>query len=319
MSRRCTQTEALRRIQALSPADAGRLVAVTVRGHAAAPIPTGTLHPEAAARLRADLYPPPGRRPASEQTAGDLIVYVVSVDATPVAWLTAHARVVTPPADLTTYQLAQQARVVIALRQPTRHAIAELARLRDHREGRSPGLDPDPLDQRGQALVADPRDPTRTWWTRINADPEQTMTHLRTLTGAAGQALVVDSYGYGAYGRRRGILDPVVLCTLERLAAEHDLPLDIVGDWLSAEGAATVDPTPDEITAAFAQAYAGVYATRRTFATAEADRRGWSAALQAADIPAVLFDLDRFITDLFTDEVHGLRLRDDRLAVFRRH
>ena len=53
----------------------------------------------AAARdLQASVY-----RPHSTPAGPDTIWYVVSSDGTPVAWLTHHATVVTPPADLTGY------------------------------------------------------------------------------------------------------------------------------------------------------------------------------------------------------------------------
>jgi hypothetical protein len=193
-----------------------------------------------------------------------------------------------------------------------------LAQLRDARDQRSPGPAPHFRDPGSRVLVADPADPTLTHWTQISADPAESLHHLRHVCAAIGPVLVVDVAGYGDYGRQRERLDVEVLCTIEALATAHDLPPSVVGDWLHAEGATTIDLTTDQITTAFTTAYAGVHGGRYAFATGERDRRGWTPALHAAGIPARFFDMKAFVEELFREAVREIDIPGGGIAVFRR-
>jgi hypothetical protein len=311
--RRCTQEQAWRFIRALGAVDAGRLTAHSLIGHVPH-IPAGTLTAQAIRQLHDSLYPQPGA-----EVTGDSICFVVCSDLTPVAWLTYHAEVVTPDAQLSGYQLEHQSRAVAALSQLTRRAVEQLARLRDHREGRSPDTEPDVREQTTRVLVANRDDPTLTWWTSLDVDVEATREHLAALTRTTEQdALVVTASGYGAFQRGSHPLLVPVLCAIDSLAAEHDLPAAVIGDWLDAEGAGHNQPDAARIVDAFTACYVGVYPYRRAFAEAERDRLGWTTALTDAGIPPRLFDLHRYAADLFTDDVRGLTLPDGRIAVFRR-
>jgi hypothetical protein len=312
--RRCTQEQAWRFIRALGAVDAGRLTAYSLIGHVPH-IPAGTLSPQAVRQLHDSLYPP-----ADAEVTGDSICFVVCSDQTPVAWLTYHAQVVTPDADLSAYQADHQAQAVAALSQLTRRAVEQLARLRDHREGRNIGAEPDVREQATRVLVANPDDPTLTWWTSLDSDVQATREHLAALTRTTGcDALIVTASGYGAFQRGSHPLLVPVLCAIDLLAAEHDLPASVMGVWLAAEGAGRNRPDAAQIVEAFTACYVGVFAHRRGFAEAERDRLGWTTALSDAGIPPRLFDLHRYAADLFTDEARGIALPDGRIAVFRRN
>lgn len=313
--RRRSLDEALRLFRSLADVNAGRVQGRCLRRGTSAPVPTGTLGAEAAAVLKASLYRQPG-----EPVVDAMVFYVVVCDGTPVAWLTYTAQVVLPLATLSKYQLVQQARASVALSKLTRRAVYELACLRNAREDRYPADAPRATDEGGRVLVADPADPTLTFWTRITPNPDQSLAHVRQLTGASNDVLVVETFGYGNYGRYREVFDIEVLCAIEHLAASHALPTSVVGDWLEGEGAAadSAHPTGAQVLAAFADAYAGVHASRKAFAEAERDRRGYTEALQRAGIRAALFDLDRFAMELFDDQVRDVRMPDYRIAVFRR-
>jgi len=311
--KRCTQEQAWRFIRALGAVDAGRLTAYSLIGHVPQ-IPAGNLTPHAVRQLHDSLYPP-----ADAEVTGDSICFVVCSDHTPVAWLTYHAQVVTPDADLSAYQLGHQAQAVAALSQLTRRAVEQLARLRDHREGRNTGAEPDVHEQSTRVLVANPDDPTLTWWTSLDADVQATREHLAALTHTTGRdALIVTASGYGAFQRGSHPLLVPVLCAIDRLAAERDLPAAVIGDWLDAQGAGRHQPDAAQIVDAFNSGYVGVYPHRRAFAEAERDRLGWTTALTQAGIPPRLFDLHRYAADLFTDHARGITLPDARIAVFRR-
>ncbi|MFF5085433.1 hypothetical protein ACFY36_51050 [Actinoplanes sp. NPDC000266] len=307
-----TQEQAWRLIRALGPVDAGRLSAHSLIDHVPH-IPAGTLDSDAAAVLYANLYPEPGTEPHSNS-----ICYVVCSDRTSIAWLTYHAQVIVPPAELTEYQLNHQRQAVTALSDLTRGAIGRLARLRDLREGRSPGTPPDVRDPATRVLVANPHDPTLTWWTTISGDLPASRAHLAALTRGPGEALVVEAYGYGTFQRGSHPLTVPVLCAIEALAAGHDLPASVIGDWLDAEGAPRTRPDAKQVTDGFTRSYLGVHPHRRAFAEQERDQRGWAHVFDQAGIPLRLFDLTRFTADLFTDHVRSLTLPDSRVAVFRR-
>ncbi|MDP9792597.1 hypothetical protein J2S43_001109 [Catenuloplanes nepalensis] len=321
---RYTLERAWQCISALGPVDAGRLIGHCLRYDTGVAIPPGTLTAEAADTLHASLYPPPGT-----PVTGDTIFYVVSSDRTPVAWLTYDATVVTPAAQLTAYQKAHQQQAVHALSHLSRHAVYELAKLRDHREQRTGGQEPTPLDTGTRILVAAADDPTLTWWAGITADLTDSLRHLLAVThaidsgstspdtGPLAQILIINASGYGDYGRKRPTFDLPTLCAIEQLAGASHLPAWAIGDWLHHEGVTATDLTAAQIVDAFTSSYAGVYDSRRAFATAERDRHGWTTALTQAGIPLHLFDLDTFSRDLFSTQAHDVRLHDHRVAVFR--
>jgi len=66
--------------------------------------------------------------------------------------------------------------------------------------------------------------PTRTYWTRAGADPVAAATHLRQITGASDDVLIVAASGYGAYGMRADVLEVPVLCAIEQIAHTAGVP-----------------------------------------------------------------------------------------------
>lgn len=298
MSTAVTVKRALEMTSALVPFDTGRLYALSLRRPVKGQIPTGSLYPTDAARLRVDAH-----RADDQHTNGGTIDYVVVCDDTPIAWLTRHARVVAPAADLTRYQARHQQKVLSALSRLTRHALRELATLRDAAEGRHPGEQPQPLDTSGRVLAADLADPTLTFWSAITGDHSTSLAGLQQATGTAGDVLIVDTCGYGDYGRLRRHHQLPLLCAIEELAASHNLPPAVIGDWLHLEAATHAEITPTQIRAQFTDAYAGVHATQAAYAQTEAARCGWTAAMQQAGIPAHLLDVPRFARELFAERV----------------
>ncbi|GIE90497.1 hypothetical protein [Actinoplanes regularis] len=310
---RCTQTEAFAAFRKLRDANAGRLRGQSLtytRYGRNAPIPAGTLHPEPAAQLHAAIY-----HPAGQPVTAAGIVYVVSCDGTPIAWLCRDARVVTPAAELSAYQLKQQTRAAEALSQLTRQARLKLAAFGDKQDGRiqdAPGKHDGP-----HLLVADPAAPTVTWWTRISTDLENSRAHLRRITRAPAEVLIMDAVGYGDYQAAEAlVLD--VLCTIEEIAQRTGVPADIVGSWLHTEGGTTHTVSGQQVIDAFLASYAGIHANQRAFAVAERDARGWTGLLHAAGISLSLFDLTEFAQQLFDTDAYGIALPDHRIAVFRR-
>jgi hypothetical protein len=206
--------------------------------------------------------------------------------------------------------------------------VHELAKLRDLRERRVPGDTPLPTytgdmidtDPGARILVADTADPTLTFWTRITGNLAASRAHIAQLTGISAdiEPLIVDTHGYGDYGRHREVFGLPVLCAIEQLAAQDALPAAAIGDWLHVEGGSTGDPTAEQVLAAFTDAFAGIYDTRRAFTIAERDRNHWTDALAVAGIPPRYFNLDAFAHDLFTKSVHEVRLDNGRIAIFHR-
>ncbi|GAB7048390.1 hypothetical protein [Catenuloplanes indicus] len=317
---RCTQTEALRLFSALADADAGRLTGASLLGPVLPAIRPGQLTAESAGLLAKSLY-----RPRDTPAGAEMICYVVSSDGTPVAWLTYDAHVHAPPSGaLTGYQRAHQQRAVTALSGLTRRAVAALARLRDHRDGRIPGDPPDPLDTSTRLLVAHATDPTLTWWVKPSGDLGALRNHLTVLTGQDvaedGQVRVLEVDGFGDYGRHREHLELSVLCAIDALSATHEVPTSVIGDWLDAEGATRTDVTAAQITRAFTEAFAGIHPGRRSFAEAERDRLGWTAAMAAAGIPLRYFDTPLYTASVFDHTARAIRMPSPLagIAVFRR-
>jgi len=304
--------QAWRLIRALHPVDAGRLTGHSLDATFVPRRGSGILSVLDVRQLLGSAYPDPGG-----PITGDSIAYVVVSDGVAVALLTYHAQLIAPPADLTTYQTDHQHQAIAALSQLTRPTLCALARLRDHREGRSPG--PVPRDQSTAALAANPADPTLTWWSSVGKDLADTRVRLARVTGTenASDVLIVDRAGYGDFGRGSHPLTVPVLCAIEELVAAHALPAWVIGDWLNTAGATGNPPNAEGVLAAFRQSYIGLFEHKRGFAEAERDRR-WGNAFTDAGIPLRLFDLDRFSMELFDAEVRDVHLDDGRVAVFRR-
>lgn len=296
----------------LDDINAGRLRGQNVSRSYAPMIAAGTLDAEAAANLNASLYPKPGARPG-----GDRIVYVASCDGTLVAWVTRDAHVVLPAATLSVYQKRQQTFAADAFAQLTRRAIRLLAALADAETDRTSFDVPDDADKT-RVMVADRAHPTVATWTAINADPAASHKHLRKVTGADQEVLIIDVIGYGGYGRHAEYLDLDVLCALEAMADSADVPVTLVGDWLHHEGGSTRRVPADELKRAFADAYAGMFPRWKAYAAVERDARGWTAALTEAGIPVELFDLDAFAHQLRQHVRYALPVDGRGVAVFRR-
>lgn len=312
---RATQQDAFAALRMLRDVNAGRLRGQALAHRYAAPVSPGTLDEQAAAVLAASVY----RAPCAPVPATG-IVYVASCDGTPVAWVTRDAAVVLPTAVLTDYQRRQQARAAAALGGLSRHAIRALAKLADEHGARPDGGtgEPDGEDNQPYVLAADPATPTRTYWTRLGADPVAAAEHLRQITGARDDVLIVAASGYGAYGMRADVLEVPVLCAIEQIAHTAGVPLHVVSDWLDAEGGSRRRVPAERITEAFRDSFCGVYTGQQAYAVAERDARGWTAVLETAGIPTDLFDLHAFAMRLFTDHVYEVRLTGRRIAVFRR-
>jgi hypothetical protein len=313
-----TEERAWTRISALGDATAGSLTGRCLHDSTPEDITPGVLTGAAARELAANLG-----RPADEVPAGSAIYYVVSSHGTPVAWLTYDACVVVPDAQLTSQQVRHRSQAVQALSRLSRYALHVLAKLRDDRDQRSPGARPEPGSMRTAILVARPQDPTLTWWTTASADLDATVRKIAALTGDPGldEVLVVETHGYGGYRRGANPVPLPVLCAIEHLAAEHQLPPAAIGEWLHQETASASDSslaTTEQVIGLFGSLYYGRFPSRRTFAEAERDRRGWTAALTAAAIPADLFDLDRFTAHLLAEEIHAVALAGGGIAALRR-
>lgn len=309
-----TQQEAFTAFRMLRDVNAGRLRGQSIARYGA-PIPCGTLDDQAVTLLRANQSRQPGT--LLDDAA---IVYVISCDGTPIAWLCRDATVTTPPAELTDYQIRQQARTVEALASLSRHAVRSLAALADQAAGRAEGGTGTPQEGAGpHVLVADQARPTLTHWSRISPDPAASASHLRQVCGATDPVLVVAALGYGGYGTHAPVLHLDVLCALEQLAQHAGLPAEVVGDWLHTEGGSRRAVPVDRLTTEFPASYAGVFAGRQAFAAAEAERRGWTAAFQAARIPLELFDMRAFTQQLFTTGATAFPLDDGRIAAFYRN
>ncbi|WIN00028.1 hypothetical protein ACTOB_003703 [Actinoplanes oblitus] len=315
---RITEQRAWTRISALGDVTVDSLTGRCLHQATPEDITTGTLTDAAARELTANL-----ERPAGEAVTGDAIYYVVCSHGTPVAWLTYDARVITPGAELTDRQRHHRDRAIRALTQLSRHAMSVLAALRDERDQRSPGNRPEPGSGQTAILIARPQDPTLTWWTRAGTTLAATMAQIGELTRDPDldRVLVVETHGYGGYRRGSQPVPLAVLCAIEQLAVEHDLPPAAIGEWLHREtGSAPDSPltTGKAVIARFDAAYHGRFRSQREFAETERDLRGWTEALAAAQIPLNLFDLDLFTGQVFADQAHAIALPRGDIAVFQR-
>ncbi|WP_306211083.1 hypothetical protein [Actinoplanes sp. RD1] len=309
---RPTRQQTFAAFRQLADINAGRLRGQSVaRGHAVM-IAAGTLDDEAAAILHASLYPKPGIT-----LGADRIVYVASCDGTPVAWVTRTAHVVLPAGSLSAYQKRQQTFAADAFAQLTRRAIRMLAALADAETDRM-GLEVPAGASSTRVLVADRADPTVATWTAINADPVASREHLRTVTGADQDVLIIEVIGYGHYGRHVDEVDLEVLCALEAIADSADVPVTLVGDWLHQEGGSSTRVPAEALPAAFADAYAGMFPRWKAYAAVEREARGWTTVLTEAGIPLELFDLDAFADQLRQHARYGLPVDGRGIAVFRR-
>jgi hypothetical protein len=308
-----TITQALRQMQRLSYADAGRLVGVDL--HDAWRL--------SAAKTGAPGWPPRLNELLAARTAGTVTattpVYLVLSEGFPVCWLTVDGVIVVPEATLTRTQAKHQQWATAALADLYRHTLGQLANLRDARDGRDDDMDhgyrPDRV---GSLRVANPDEPARAWWVPITGDLHESQRHVVDATGTQ-TPIIITAHGYGQYGRdvRRPQLD--VLCAINRTAVAHDLPTGVVGDWLAAEGGLAGLLNADDIAAAFADAYIGRFGHQLSYTAYRLDELGWETTLR--ELGAIeFFDIHKFDRHLFTNEVRAIR--DDSgggLVVCRRH
>jgi hypothetical protein len=222
--------------------------------------------------------------------------------------------VVLPGYPLTRLQTRHQAAAAAALNDLHRHTLAALADHRAHAEGRHHDLD-DADHPDGALRVAPVGDLTRTGWLTITADPVETR---RRVTAACGtdldQTVIITAVGYGRYGRWWHRLDLDVLTAMHQAAQTHQVPLQVVGDWLDADHAtghaadAGPDAQPDPIALVrdFAATYAGTYPDQLAYTRHRMDQLGWTAALQHAGIPDRYLDLHALARDWFTEHVHAI-------------
>lgn len=307
---RHTKDQAHQAMRRLADTSTGRLCGAWLRpSHNL--IPIGSLHPEPARQLRQTLD-----RPFDAPVGADTPVYLVACDGTPIAWLTHHARVVTPAADLTPFQLSNQHEVAQTLASVHRWVIAALADARDQREGRPPvSLTMESLTT-PRVRVAAEDDLTSTWWTPITTDHDETLAAVRNIAGVL-QVRLIDTIGCGLYGRWPGPLDLAVLCALHQVADTHDLPPSVVGDWLVLAHRAE-SPDADTVAAGFAVAFEGSFADRHAFAEHILTRRGWRQALADVDMPERYVDHSVLLADLFGSEYRAISIATGGIAVFRR-
>lgn len=308
-----TITEALRQMQRLSYADAGRLVGVDLHDSWRLP----------AAKTGAPGWPPRLNELLAARTAGTVTaatpVYLVLSDGFPVCWLTVDGVIVTPEATLTRNQARHQQWATAALADLYRHALGQLADLRDARDGRDDDMDNGyRTDRVGSLRVANPAEPARAWWVPITGDLDESHRRVADATGTQAP-IIITAHGYGQYGRdaRHPQLD--VLCAINRTAEAHDLPAGVVGDWLAAEGGLAGLLNADDIPAAFADAYIGRFAHQLSYTAYRLDELGWEKTLR--ELGAIeFFDTHKFDRHLFTNEVRAVRDDTGRgLVVCRRH
>jgi len=307
---KCTISQALRKMQSLTFADAGRLVGVD---------PTAD-----AWRIPAAAAGTPGwSTPLTELLAGGTTgavaqaapAYLVLSDEFPVCWLTADGVVVTAPdAGLSRTQLKHRKAATDALGDLHRYTLSRLADRRDARDGRHSDTDdaytPDRI---GSLRVANPTEPARAWWVPITGDLDASQRRVADATGT-DQPLIITACGYGGYARDAHRLRLDVLCGLHRAAAAHNLPPGVVGDWLTEDGGPAELPntqplSADDILAAFADAYLGRFSHRHAYTAHRMVELGWEQALREMGATE-FFDTRAFEHHLFSYEVIALTVDD---------
>ncbi|MGH3737832.1 MAG: hypothetical protein ACRDT6_19805 [Micromonosporaceae bacterium] len=298
---RVTIGEALREMRLPHDTDAGRLKGHSLRygpatGHRFADLP-GQWGERFAAGIAAC---------ASGRGCGETPHYVVTSDGLPVAWLTVHAAVIAPDAPMSRNQAKHQRLAAEVLGDLARFSIEELADGRDDHERRvQPSYD---QQQRmiGAVRVAPGADATNTRWVRIGGDLDAARDAIGEAVGChAGEVLIVAGVGYGRHGQYAHRLDLAVLCAMNRVADEHQVPLSVVGDWVEAAAGLAGQPEPDTLPGLFRVAYAGRFDHRSCYTSQRMTEQGWDTVLRDTGM-AEFFDEDRYTYHLFAREVFDI-------------
>jgi hypothetical protein len=323
---RSTISQALREMRGLHDTDAGRLRGVSLRyrfgmphhGLARTPQPWRD-------RVQAGI-----EARESGLVTGDTPEYLVFSDAVLVVVLTVAARVIRPDYPLTPLQARHQEAAAQALGDLHRYTLADLADRAATRNPSGTGL-LDEVDQEwepppGWLRVAPNNDPTLAVW----VDPGPDLPAARDALGRAcdtepDRVLVIDACGYGAYGRNRYRHRLDVLCAMRQIAATHHVGLQVVGNWLDAEGATgTADLDPETLISQFAAAHLGPYSSQSDYALARMRELGWTQALHAAGVPDRYLDTTAITRDWFAHQVRAITAptpagAGGHIEVFTRH
>lgn len=325
---RVTVEQALRQFRRLHTADAGRLRGISLRSRWHQPIPTGDLPAHWADPLREAVT-----ARAHGTITGTTPEYVVISGGTPVAWLTVHATVITPPVGATGVLAKHQRQAVEALSNLHRWVLRELADARDIRENGGRNAAREHEGRIGAIRVAPFDDPTNTTWVNVGDDYHATAAHAGRVVAALGKLplRIISARGYGAYGQHAAHIDLRVLCAMHTITHAHpEAGLVTIGNWVAADPATTGrpadDPPPyeavpaDQLPAAFTAAYLGRYRSRRDYLQHRLRDNGWEHGLAALGIDPDCLDLNRLEHNLFTRQVYAVDAAPPGgIAVFTRH
>jgi hypothetical protein len=311
-----TNTEAFRDMAGLHPVSTGRLVGFPAGFAGTSRLTAAVRHtPEPLrGRLIADLTSRP------RTLTPDSVEYVVVTDHTVIALLTVAGHVELPQYPLTALQRRHQSAAIAVLNDLPRHTLRELADRRSTTDGRpeqiSYELDPPAV---GALRVADSGEPTVTHGISAGADLERTRTAVAHAGLDPDRLIIITTAGDGEYGRKRHRLDLPMLCVMHRIARRHRVSLQVVGDWLDAEGATHDRLDPEEVAAGFTCAYIGWFRSERNFVTHHMNELGWTTALAQAGIPAQYLAAAMVQRDWFAHQFRSLFCRtNQRTEVFRR-
>jgi hypothetical protein len=312
-----TNAEALRDMQGLHQTTTGRLLGLSAR----------YLDPRRAITQLGDTPQPWRSRIIADLTArtagiltADSAEYLVLSDRTVIATLTVAAHLRLPDYPLTGLQRRHQGAVVAALSDLPRHTLRDLADRRSALDGRDEqaALEDDP-PATGAVRVAADDEPTVTDWITADADLRITRDAVRRTGLDPDHLIIITAAGYGRYGRDRHRLDLPTLCAMRRVAREHQVSLQVVGDWLDAEGATWVDLDPAQIETGFADAYLGPFDHELDYTRHHVTELGWTAALHQAGIPERYLDERALNRDWFAQQVRSITCSTrHRVEVFRR-
>ncbi|MGC5054937.1 hypothetical protein ACLQ2S_26230 [Micromonospora sp. DT48] len=273
--------------------------------------------PEAqAAALRASL---------DAGTAGvidaDTPAYLIYSNDLLVAWCTVRARVVTPDLVLSGAQVRHQRLAVQALSDLSRQALIRLADVRpdtDHA-----GIDA-VMQHKAAVWVASAGDLTTTAAMVLDADLAVAEATVRQslFPQSAGALVVLNTTGFGAYGKYAHRPALPVLCAIRRIAAAHRLAPAVVGDWIAADGGTNTDLPVDDLPGIFDADFVGVYSTRSAYAEQHMTDSGWTEAIVRLGIPARYVNINALQRDLFDHTVQAVETTStsgfSAVAVFRR-
>lgn len=301
---KCTLTEALRRMRRLHSVHAGRL-----RGDHPHHLDTSTLGLTGlTARRRAQLTD----RITTAQPApvdADTPAYLVTSDGDLIAWLTVNAAVIAPDMPLSRNQAKHQRQAADALGDLDRHTLADLADARERRENRPSSSIWDHQELIGALRVATPIDPTRTTWVRVDGDTRHTHTEIARETGwDPDDTLIITAVGYGRHGDHTRRLSLDVLCAINAIAAEHRVPLHVIGDWVDDPDGLGGKPEADTLHERFRNAHLGRFESRGHYTCHRMGDQGWTEVMRRTGIEE-FFDTSAYQHHLFTREVTGIDRR----------